>query len=276
VKCNRCAYENADNALACGLCGEVLRAPAAPVPEYAEPPKKPSLFERPYLCLAIGLLAFPLAKLLWLPNYMFNFLTTLVHECGHAACAWLMGMPSIPSVSMAGGGVTMWQEQSKGLAVAVWIGIGALACAARRVKVPFVALCVVALVYPFVAFTKGKDVFAIFGGVLFEVGGAAACFTVCLGAKLERPFERPLYAVWGWWMLLNRMTEACLMLSDSAYRLERRVIQSGLAEGLTDDLAMVDLLLNVPAHRVLWFVLAIGALSLPISIGIARWMRRAE
>ena len=121
MKCNRCAYENADGALVCGLCGEVLRAAPSPVPGYVEPPKKPSLLDRPYLCLAIGLLAFPVAKLLWLPNYMFNFLTTLVHECGHSACAWLMGMPSIPTVSLAGGGVALWQEQSKLLAVVMWV-----------------------------------------------------------------------------------------------------------------------------------------------------------
>lgn len=276
MKCTKCAYENPADALVCGLCAEVLRAPAASVPEYVEPPKKPAFFDRPWVCLGIGLLAFPVAKLLWLPNYMFNFLTTLVHECGHAACAWLMGMPSIPAVSLAGGGVTQWQEQAKPLAVLMWIGIVSLAWLVRRAKVPLVVLIVVAIAYPFVAFTKGKDVFAIFGGILFEVFGAAACLTVCLGAKLERPFERPLYAVWGWWMLLNRMTETYRMLTDNSYRLAHRVIESGLAAGLADDMTVMEDLLNVSPHNIERFLLLLGLLSLAISIALGRWMRAAR
>ena len=57
----------------------------------------------PWGALGAGILVFPIAKLLYIPNYVFNFLTTLVHECGHAICAWLMGMPSIPTISPMGG-----------------------------------------------------------------------------------------------------------------------------------------------------------------------------
>ena len=71
----------------------------------------PPWLDRPWVAIGIGLVAFPIAKLLFVPSYVFNFLAVLVHEIGHAACAWLMGMPSIPAVSPAGGGVTIWQAQ---------------------------------------------------------------------------------------------------------------------------------------------------------------------
>ncbi|GEM_PF-6424978 len=277
MKCRKCAYDNAGDAVVCGLCGELMReAPPPAVAVEAPPTERPGLFQRPYLCLAIGLAAFPVAKLLWFPNYIFNFLTTLVHECGHAACAWFVGMPSIPAVSPAGGGVTVWQEQNWQIAVLVWIGLGALAWKARRAKAFFIPLVVVAAAYPALAFTKASLGLAIFGGILFEVAGAAACFVACLGAHLERPFERPLYALWGWWMVLNRVCESWLILTDASYRLGNRLIESGLAEGIPSDLTQVTLHLNISPRPVLYLILALCLLALPISIGIARWIRSRE
>lgn len=276
MKCQKCAYENPDDAVVCGLCGELMRTAPTAAPEPAievQPRERVGLFQRPYVCLAIGLAVFPVAKLLWFPNYIFNFLTTLVHECGHAACAWFVGMPSIPAVSIAGGGVTTWQEQNWQIAVLVWIGLGALAWKARRAKAFFIPLAVLAAAYPAIAFTKLGLALAIFGGILFEVGGAAACFVACLGAHLERPFERPLYALWGWWMVLNRICESWLILTDASYRLQHRVIESGLAEGIPSDLTQFTLQLNVSPRPVLYLILALCLLALPISIGIARWMR---
>ncbi|MEK7866577.1 MAG: zinc ribbon domain-containing protein [Planctomycetota bacterium] len=276
MKCPKCSYENPDGTAMCGLCGELLRAGApatqAVIPEMS--PERPGLFQRPYVCLAIGLAAFPVAKLLWFPNYIFNFLATLVHEIGHSACAWFVGMPSIPAVSIGGGGVATWQDQNWQIAVLVWIGLGVLAWKARRApKGISIPLVVLAVAYPAIAFTKLHLALAIFGGVLFEVVGSAACFVACLGARLERPFERPLYALWGWWMLLNRICESWLILTDWRYRLEHRVIESGLAEGIPSDLTAVTLHLNISPRPVLYVILALCLLALPISLGIARWMR---
>ncbi len=278
MKCPKCGYDNADDAAVCGLCGELMR-PAAPVPPPVPemPPERPAFFQRPWLCLAIGLVAVPVAKLLWIPSYIFNFLTTLVHEVGHSACAWFIGMPSFPAVGIAGGGATVWQEQNWQIAVIVWIGLGVLAWKARGApKALFGLLVAVVLAYPAIAFTKLGLALAIFGGLLFEVGGATACFAVCLGAKLDRPFERPLYALWGWWMLLNRVCEDWLILTDWSYRLEHRIIQWGLAEGIPTDLTLVTLHLNISPRPVLYFILALCLLALPISIGISYWIRSAR
>jgi hypothetical protein len=228
----------------------------------------------PAAALAIGLLSFPLAKLLWIPNYVFNFLTTLVHEVGHSAFAWFMGMPSIPSVSVAGGGMTVWGEQMLLVCAAVFLGLGALAWRFRERKAVLIPLVVLLVLYPVLALTRAKLLLAIAGGVLFEIGGATACFVVVLGVPLERAFERPLYALWEWWMLLNRGAETVLMLRSPGYRQSQAIINSGLAAGMTSDLQRLRESLGLGDEGVLWLVLVLCILALPTALGIACLRRR--
>jgi peptidase M50B-like protein len=229
---------------------------------------------KPWPALGLGLLAVPVAKLLYVPNYVFNFLTTLVHEIGHSLAAWLMGMPSIPTVSPLGGGVTVWRDQVFVLALAVWAGLIALAWRARTRPPLWIPLGVAALVYPLLAFTPARSAVASAGGVLLEIGGAAICFTLVLGHPLERPFERPLYALWGWWMLVNRAAETYLMLRSEAYWESQRVIQSGLAAGLTSDLEVLRSSLGWPPGPVLVITLLLCLAALPAAIGAARLLYR--
>jgi hypothetical protein len=221
----------------------------------------------------IGLVAFPLAKLAYIPNYVFNFLTTLVHEIGHSLCAWLMGMPSLPTVGIFGGGVAVWTDQIILIPLAIIGALVALAIRFRdRLPVMISILCVIP-VYALLAFTNGKNLFATAGGILLEIVGASACFYVVLVVSLERPFERPLYALWGWWMLLNRMAETVLMLKSPQYFQRQAVIDSGLAAGLTSDLEILreHMAVGSPAP-ILWCVLILCLLALPGAI-LAAWIR---
>jgi hypothetical protein len=245
-------------------------------PPQAEPERRWARWLRhPAAALGIGLLAFPLAKLLWIPNYVFNFLTTLVHEIGHSACAWLMGMPSIPAVSPLGGGVALWGEQKLWLC-ALWLaGLGYGAYVVRRRRALLGAALAAAGVYAPLALTRsGSELFAVAGGVLFEIGGAAACFYVVMAVELRRPYERPLYALWGWWMLLNRTAETVLMLTNKAYWESQRVIQSGLAAGLPEDLSRVQRGLGLAPELFLLLVLILCVLALP-GAGAAAWLVRS-
>lgn len=227
----------------------------------------------PAASLVIGLVAFPLAKLLYIPNYVFNFLTTLVHECGHSLFAWLMGMPSLPTVSVAGGGVTVWGEQRWFLCAAVLAGIVYLAWRHRQSPGIWIPLAVAALIYPLLAFTGAHQLVAIGGGVLLECLGAAACFFTVLVVPLDRPFERPLYALWGWWMILNRGGETILMMRSPAYRESQTVIDSGLAAGLTSDLEMLRQGMRMSPDTLLALVLILCIAALPGAFAAARIRR---
>ena len=223
--------------------------------------------------LGIGLVAFPLAKLLYIPNYVFNFLTTLVHECGHSLFAWLMGMPSIPTVSVAGGGVTVWGQQVWIICVAILAGLIWLAWRLRESPALWIPVAVAAFIYPLLAFTGAKHVVPVAGGVVLECLGAAACFYTVFAVHLERPFERPLYALWGWWMILNRGAETILMLKSPAYWESQAVIESGLAAGLTSDLEVLRQGMGVSPKLVLVLVLLLCLAALPGAFAAA-WLRR--
>lgn len=231
---------------------------------------------RPAASLGIGLAVFPVAKLIYIPNYVFNFLTTLVHEIGHSLFAWLMGRPSIPTVSVAGGGVTVWGDRSIPLCVALWVALAALLYRFRKHPWARIGLAAAMVAYPLLALSGANEFVAIAGGVLLEIAGAAACFVVVFAVALQRPFERSLYALWGWWMVLNRGAETILMLRSSSYRDAQAVIDSGLAAGLTSDLERLRIGAGGSAELVLGTVLALCVLALPASGLIALLIRRSE
>jgi hypothetical protein len=307
VKCSACGREESAEALVCALCGEVLRKkpaghfleieegdqgrevkgpevkPAAravmtawsPAVGKVEEPRKHAWLTHPAAALAMGLLFFPLAKVLWLPNYMFNFLTTLVHEIGHAACALLMGRFAIPAVSLGGGGITQWTDPPATMAcLMAWAGLGYLAWLVRGHKGLMITTIVACAVYPLLAFTSANQLFAIAGGVLFEIVGATYCFVRTLTPHLDRPIERPLYALVGWWMLLNRGSETILMLKDESYWATQAVYESGLAAGMTSDLEVLRESLAVTPYPILWVVLMLCIAALPAAVFISWFIRR--
>ena len=299
MQCPRCRYENAPESPACNLCGELLREgagvpapppmiPGAPAPltpavesapqfRSAVQPSPPGWKERlahPWASIGVGLLAVPVAKALWIPNYVFNFLTTLVHECGHALFAWGVGRPSIPSVSIAGGGMTGWADPPRTSLALFWMAVlGWFLYKHREDRRLRVGLGAALGLYPFLAFTRMNSILPSAGGILLEIGAAAACFFVVLAVDLERPFERPLYALWGWWMLLNRGAETVLMLRSPAYRTSQAIIESGLAAGMTSDLEVLRIHLGGSPTLCLWIALLLCLTAFPAAWGAARYWR---
>ncbi|NUN48325.1 MAG: hypothetical protein HUU15_05790 [Candidatus Brocadiae bacterium] len=250
------------------------RVPPAHRPPVRHPPvpRWRVLLSHPAAAFAIGLIAVPVGKALFLPGFVFNFLTTLVHEIGHCACAWLMGMPSIPAVSPGGGGVTRWWDQQVSLVGAWLIAWAWLASRLRDRRPLLIAAVAGGGVHALLAFTSAHELFVIGGGVLFEIAGAGLCFYRASDPHTVRPIERPLYALWGWWMLMNRGGEAILMLRDRAAWDAAVIYESGLAAGLTNDLELVRDILNVPPQVVLKVVLLACVLCLPAALGM-RWLR---
>lgn len=232
----------------------------------------------PATAMVAGLVFYPLARLFYIPAYVLNFLATFVHECGHSLVAWSMGAVSIPTVSIAGGGVAPWYGPFLPLQLAVVGGLGFAAWHYRDRRMKAVLLGVLALVCGAITFSGHHEAAITSGGVLFELGGAAACFVVAVSGDLERPFERPLYALWGWYMLLNRASETWLMLRNPAYYESQRVYESGLAAGLTNDLHSFQDALGWSAKTLTGTVFALCLLVLPAAAAISWWRlsRREE
>ena len=276
--CASCGHSNGEHAVLCNLCSKPLGESAPPEPLSTPPQPDPPTswkdrLKHPLTALAIGLACFPIAKLLYLPNYVFNFLTTLVHEIGHSLAAWLMGMPSFPTVSVAGGGFTPWREQMILVCFFIMAALGFCLYQFRERKRLRIVLGVALALYPILAFLGPANLIATAGGIFLEIAGAGVCFTVVLAMPLRRPFERPLYALWGFWMLLNRAWESILMLKSPAYFDEQAIIQSGLAAGITSDLGRLRTELNV-SDQVILLVILFLCLAAPAGAFLAAWWVR--
>ena len=67
-------------------------------------------------------------------------------------------------------------------------------------------LIVIGVIYPFLAFSKGQDVLVSAAGHLCEVVAAIICFYRCLVAGNAQNFEKPIYSVLGWWIVIHGIT----------------------------------------------------------------------
>jgi hypothetical protein len=162
--------------------------------------------------------------------------------------------------------MTVWYDQKATICVAWLAAIGWLGWRFREKKTSVAAAAAGAGVYALLAFTPAREFLPVAGGVIFEIAGAAACFFVALGPALRREFERPLYALWGWWMLLNRGTETVLMLRDRAYWNASTVYESRLAAGLVNDLEVIRERLRCAPEALLKVVLLGCVLCLPLAL----------
>jgi hypothetical protein len=133
TKCPRCGREDDGRALACALCGELLRrstldaplagevAPPRGVPAPAPVPVRadegaPASAREPWLYLGLGLVLAPVFELTPMLGFMGWFLASLAPEMGHSTLAWACGMPSIPAISPAGHAAAVHGEQMPFLA----------------------------------------------------------------------------------------------------------------------------------------------------------------
>lgn len=281
--CTRCGRANDESAFVCGLCGTVLRREKRAVvadeasPRYETTPThtfaehsdaQPSRTE-PWIYLAIGLATAPVFA--WTPilQYMGWFLASLVHEMGHAALAWLCGMPAIPAISLAGHAAAVHQEQSVVLALAIACALAAAAWHFLHGRARIVAIALVAVLYPTLAFTGVKELLFLFAGH----GGELAFATLSLWKVLDGGFtktavERALYGTVGWY-LLGKNVFLCfgLMTSSAA----RAVYAENGSFGLTNDLIRAaEDVLGWRLESVAFLMLVACALVLPAAFGLWR------
>ncbi len=270
----------------CGLCGTVLRREERASPTFAAAPharvlaaprpitEQPARFDS-WIYLAIGLVTAPVFA--WTPilQYMGWFLSALVHEMGHAAAAWLCGMPAIPAISLAGEAAAVHQEQSVVLALAIATAFGAAAWHFLGGRARIVAIVLALVLYPAIAFTEAKELLHLLAGH----GGELAFATLCLwkvldGGFTKTPLERALYGTVGWY-LLGKNAFLCFGLMTSA--MSRAQYEQSGSFGLTNDMIRAaEDVLGWRLESVAFLMLVACVLVLPAAFGLWRVSLRAR
>ena len=238
MKCRSCLYENAEGTPACSLCGvplwkSGLSAPAAPVsaavlrPVAAEEPVVLGNVRVPrFLFYAgLGLLLTILGSFIE-PARMFGWgAGAFAHEFGHALAGWFFGMPSIPLFI-----VTSVQDQKLVLALLVWAALGWGAWSQRGVRPRLILFGILTLVYPFLAFTRAREVLVLLFGHGGEIVFAAFCFWRALEGGLYDERERPIYAILAWTLWLRNAVMCRDLIRDASFR-EQYLTMSWSEEG---------------------------------------------
>ncbi len=254
VVCPQCGRPAREGARACELCGSLLRAGETPrrATPSASVPTAPTTSDRveaalaererlernasrhaPWKYCALGLATAPVFALTPILQYMGWFLASLVHEMGHAAFAWTCGMPAIPAISPAGHAAAVHGEPSTALALFVLAALlfGAWRLFEGRARV--VAMVVVALVQPALAFTHAKDLVFLLSGHAGELAFATLALWKALdGGFTSSQLERALYGTVGWY-LAGKNVFLCVGLMTSAG--SRALYASNGSFGMTND-----------------------------------------
>ncbi len=273
----------------CSMCGELLGQdkPALQTDESApqrssenhveafEPRDEEGSEDRlwgmpaPFAYLLLGL---PLSFLFaygFLLSYMGWFLSSLFHELGHTLVAWFFGMPAFPAIRIDGHAASQHRPQIVFMAWAIWIGLGLLAWSLRRHKAAAISVAVVALLYPFFAFSSTKELLQLIGGHLGELAMATICFWRALsGGFTQSMVERGLYSVLGWY-LMGRNLVLCWGLAFSAIARDR--YQGSGSFGLTNDyIRVAENVVGTPLASVGFAMLFVSMIPLPLAWSIWR------
>ncbi|MDZ4774601.1 MAG: hypothetical protein SGI72_15850 [Planctomycetota bacterium] len=224
----------------------------------------------PWLYLAIGLVTAPVFALTPILKYMGWFLSALVHEMGHAAVAWLCGMPAIPAISLGGHAAAVHQEQSKFLVALIAIGLVWAAWKFLERAWRYVAIALVVVLYPLLALTDGKEFFHLVGGHGTELVFATLCLWKALdGGFTESRLERALYGTVGWYFLGNNALMCFGLISSASARAEYGTSGSF---GLTNDyIRLAEDVLNWRLESVAGLMLVGCFLVLPAAIAFWRF-----
>jgi len=253
IPCPECGHANHPDAPRCDACGR-------PSATAALPPSPPVIVreDRPLVYLGLGLVSAVVFTLTPLLKYMGWFLSSLVHETGHAAAAWAMGCPSIPAIRLDGHAAAVHGEQSKVFALVVLAGLGYWAWRRRSI-----ALGAVALVYPILAFTGVRDGFFLLAGHLGEITfGAVFLWRALVGGYTRSRPERVLYGACAWYLILSNIWLAGgLMFSDRV----REWYRGSGSFGLENDYLRLAKSLHVGVGSVAFFMLLVAVAAFPVA-----------
>jgi hypothetical protein len=222
----------------------------------------------PWLYFALGLATAPVFAATPILQYMGWFLASLVHEMGHAGFAWFCGMPAVPAISPVGHAAAVHGEQNLALVALVGCGLAYAAWRFLEDHARWIAIVVLAVLYPAVALTSAKELLHLLAGHAGELAFATLALWKALdGGFTSSKLERALYGTVGWY-LAGRNVILCAGLVSSAD--VRAHYASNGSFGLTNDfiraaedvlgwrlesvaaLMLVASLATVPAALLLW------------------------
>lgn len=229
----------------------------------------------PWGYFALGLATAPVFA--WTPilQYMGWFLSSLVHEMAHAGFAWLCGMPAVPAISPVGHAAAVHGEQHLLLVALV---VGGLAYAAWRFLEGYwrwIAMVLVAVIYPAIALTSAKELLHLLAGHAGELAFATLALWKALdGGFTDSKLERALYGTVGWY-LAGKNVILCIGLMTSASA--RVHYASNGSFGLTNDyIRAAEDVLGWRLESVALLMLVASVATIPAAILLWRASRRAE
>jgi hypothetical protein len=288
--CPGCGRAFDGDALVCPMCGEVLRharaEPAAQAFAAAFPVAEPNLGvgtsvepaanpNEPWIYLAIGAVTAPVFALTPLLGFMGWFLASLVHEMGHTAVAWFFGMPAFPAISLEGHAASVHSDPIVFLAICVWAGLAGAAWKFLDGRARWIAIGMVGVVYPALAFTDAKEALQLLAGH----GGELAFGTICLWKTLDGGFtesrlERALYGTVGWY-LIGKNAKLCLGLMFSSS--SREWYAENGSFGLTNDMIRAaEEVLHTRLQSVAFLMLLATIAALAAAFGLWRLSSRSR
>ncbi|MFH0944448.1 MAG: hypothetical protein V2A76_04550 [Planctomycetota bacterium] len=228
--------------------------------------QKPRILGLPpsWFFLAAGAI---LSNLFALPVLSFCgwFIASLAHEMGHSLAAWLCGMPAFPAIRLDGHAAAMWSAQTTWLVFALTGLLGYLAWRVRHIPVAAIALLLVTLLQPVIAFTGASEFFCLAAGHGGELLFAGICFwRTVVGGFTGSEAERCLYATLGWYLLAKNLT----LFSGLMTSFEAIVEYHGSGSfGMTNDLIRIaEDVVGWPLQSVATLMFVITLTVLPVSL----------
>jgi len=175
------------------------------------------------LGLAVFVLVVPFLR------FALSYIGVLVHELGHSVMSWLFGYPAIPALDFTyGGGMSLTFGRRPVLVVGFVLCLVLLlgwAWRHPRWRWPagaFVGLWILA------SLSAIHEVVILAMGHAAELLFAALCLHRAItGEGTQRRVERPLYAMVGWFLVLESSWFAWGLLTDAARRQEYEAAKGG-------------------------------------------------
>ncbi len=227
--------------------------------------------------LFLGLVVAPVLALVPFLHLMGWFFQALVHEMGHTAASWVVGVPAIPALGITAEAATVHGEQFLLLTLLAW---GALVFGSFRLTdgpFRYGALALLAVLYPILAFTSLRETWQVVAGHLFEliVGGLFLGRALTGGLShhhTHNQIERGLYSILGWFLIGRNLLLAGGLVGSASVRAEYATNGSF---GIENDYMRLVELWGTPLQSIGMIMAVLSSIVAPLAV--ARWMlKRGE